>query len=93
MSENNSTPVGGFLAAFTIGALVGAGIALLYAPRSGEETRRLLAAKTQEFKGKARDGLENARGFLEDKKAEISAAVVAGKEAMAEERSRHQRHI
>ena len=93
MSENNSTPVGGFLAAFTIGALVGAGIALLYAPQSGEETRRLLAAKTQELKGKARDGLENARGFLEDKKAEISAAVVAGKEAMAEERSRHQRHI
>jgi len=93
MSENNSTPVGGVLAAFTIGALVGAGIALLYAPRSGEETRKLLAAKTQELKGKARDGLENARGFLHDKKAEISAAVEAGKEAMAEERSRHQRHI
>ncbi len=93
MSENNSTPVGGFLAAFTIGALVGAGIALLYAPQSGEETRRLLAAKGQELKGMARDGLGNARGFLEDKKAEVSAAVEAGKEAMREERARHQRHV
>ena len=93
MSENNSTPVGGYLAAFAIGALAGAGIALLYAPQSGEETRKLLAAKGRDLGGKARDGLENARGFFEDKKAEISAAVAAGKEAMAEERSRHQRHI
>jgi len=93
MSESNSTPAGAYLAAFAIGALAGAGIALLYAPRSGEETRRLLAEKSQEFKGMARNGLENARGFLTEKKEEISAAVEAGKEAMREERSRHQRHV
>lgn len=35
---------------FMLGGLVGAGIALLLAPQSGEETRNLLAQKTQEGK-------------------------------------------
>ena len=93
MSENNSYPVGGFLAVFAIGALAGAGIALLYAPRSGEETRNLIAAKGRELKGKATDAIEDAREFIDGKKAEIVAAVEAGKEAMREERSKHQKHV
>ena len=92
MSENNSYPVGGFLAVFAIGALAGAGIALLYAPRSGEETRNLIAAKGRELKGKATDALGDARDYIDGKKAEIAAAVEAGKEAMHEERAKHQKH-
>jgi gas vesicle protein len=92
MSENNSCPVGNFLAVFAVGALAGAGIALLYAPRSGEETRGLIAAKGRELKGKATDALGDARDFIDDKKAEIAAAVEAGKEAMREERAKHQKH-
>jgi gas vesicle protein len=91
MSENNATPVGGFVAAFAIGALAGAGIALLYAPRSGKETRKLIADKGHELKGRATDAIEDARDFIEGKKAEIAAAVEAGKEAMREERAKHQR--
>jgi gas vesicle protein len=83
--------VGGFLAAFAIGALVGTGIALLYAPRSGKETRKLIADKSRELKGKATDAIEDARNFIDDKKAEITAAVEAGKEAMREERAKHQK--
>ncbi|HXI84530.1 MAG TPA: YtxH domain-containing protein [Verrucomicrobiae bacterium] len=92
MTENNSYPVGGFLAVFAIGALAGAGIALLYAPRSGEETRNLIAAKGRELKGKATDALGDARDYIDGKKAEIAAAVEAGKEAMHEERAKHQKH-
>jgi gas vesicle protein len=92
MSENNSCAVGGFFAVFAIGALAGAGIALLYAPRSGEETRSLIAAKGRELKGKATDALGDARDFIDDKKAEIIAAVEAGKDAMREERTKHQKH-
>ena len=92
MSENNSCPVGGFLAVFAIGALAGAGIALLYAPRSGEETRKLIAAKGRELKGKAHDAIEDAKDFIDGKKAEIAAAVEAGKEAMREERAKHQKN-
>jgi gas vesicle protein len=80
------------LAVFAIGALAGAGIALLYAPRSGEETRNLIAAKGRELKGKATDAIGDARDFIDGKKAEITAAVEAGKEAMREERAKHQKH-
>jgi gas vesicle protein len=91
MSDENSSQVGVVVTAFAVGALVGAGIALLYAPQSGKETRKLLADKGRELKGRARDTLEDAKGFLEGKKAEIAAAVEAGKEAMREERAKHQK--
>ena len=89
MSENNSTPVGGFLAAFAIGALAGAGIALLYAPRSGKETRKLIAAKGRDLKDKATDALGDAKDFIDDKKARIAAAIEAGKDAMHDEQPKH----
>ncbi len=92
MSDNNeSTRIGGYLAAFAIGALIGTGAALLYAPRSGEETRKLLAKKGRELKGQAADALDDAKDFVQGKKAEIIAAVEAGKDAMHEERARHQK--
>jgi len=91
MSENNSTPVGGYLTAFAIGALAGAGIALLYAPRSGKETRELIADKGRALKGQAHDAIAHAHDYIDGKKAEIVAAVEAGKEAMREERAKHQK--
>jgi gas vesicle protein len=94
MSENNSNsvPVGGYLAAFAIGAALGAGIALLYAPRSGKETREILAKKGLELKDKAEDVLEEAKDFIRSKKQEVTAAVEAGKEAIREERAKHQKN-
>jgi gas vesicle protein len=90
MSDSNeSTRIGGYLAAFAIGALIGTGAALLYAPRSGKETRELLAKKGRELKGKASDALDDAKDFVQGKKAELTAAVEAGKDAMREERAKH----
>jgi gas vesicle protein len=90
MSENNNTcAVGGIVAAFAIGALVGAGVALLYAPRSGKETRELLAKRTREATDKVVDAVEEAKEMVRGKKAEIVAAFEAGKEAMREERAKH----
>ncbi len=93
MAENNSssTPVGGYLTAFAIGAVVGAGIALLYAPRSGRETRAMLAQKGHVLKDKAEELFDEAKGFVRAKKEEFTAAVEAGKEAMREERTKHQK--
>ncbi len=92
MSDNNeSSHVGGYLAAFAIGALVGTGAALLYASRSGKETRELLAKKGRDLKSKASDALEDATDFVQGKKAELAAAVEAGKDAMREERAKHQK--
>ena len=91
MSENNATPVGGYLAALAIGALAGAGIALLYAPRSGKETRKLIADKGRALKGQAQDAITDAQNFIEGKKTELAAAVEAGQDAMREEQAKHQK--
>ena len=92
MSDNNeSSHAGGYLAAFAIGALIGTGVALLYAPRSGKETRKLIADKGRALKGQAQDAITDAQNFIEGKKAELAAAVEAGKDAMREERAKHQK--
>ena len=44
--ENNTISLGWFL----VGAAVGASIALLYAPQSGKDTRRLIAKKGEQGK-------------------------------------------
>lgn len=63
--EDNS----GKLAWFFAGAAIGAAIALLYAPKSGEDTRRLLKDKALEGKTalteNTRDILDKSRGLYE----------------------------
>lgn len=51
MSDDNE--FGSFLAGFVIGGLVGAAVALLYAPQSGEETRTMIKDKGIELKDRA----------------------------------------
>ena len=52
---DNSGDLGSFLAGFVIGGLIGAGVALLMAPQSGEETRALIADKSIELRDRAAD--------------------------------------
>ena len=53
-----------FVAGLLIGALVGAGIALLVAPSSGEETRRMLARRARRLAADARERYDEARHEL-----------------------------
>jgi gas vesicle protein len=46
MASNDNSGVS--VAWFLVGAAVGAAVALLYAPQSGKDTRRLIAKKTEE---------------------------------------------
>lgn len=64
---------------------------LRYAPRSGEETRELVADKGRERKGKATDAIEDARDFIGGTKAESVIVVEGGKEARREARAKHLR--
>lgn len=53
-----------FGAGVALGALIGAGAALLYAPQTGEEMRELLSERAHKFGGRIGDRLDDARGDL-----------------------------
>jgi gas vesicle protein len=81
--------------AFLGGAMVGAMVGILFAPKSGAETRRTIkdyADKTEdEIIEKAKEAraaldetIERGKHYMEEKKADVEAAVKAGREAMKE---------
>ena len=80
MSQEKSTSSG--FTIFAVGALIGAGIALLYAPQSGKETRKMLAKKGKLLRDKAQDTVETAQEYIKDRKADLVAAFDHGKEAI-----------
>lgn len=71
---------------FVLGALVGAGIALLLAPRTGKETRRGLADAGRRWGGAVRDALGQAAETVNDLAQDAEAALDAGREAFEEGR-------
>jgi gas vesicle protein len=84
---------------FVLGAFVGAVTALLLAPRSGEETRRLIADKARTsadyLASRSRDAVEKASGYIErgketiqQQRDQLSAALEAGKQAYKEEKAK-----
>ena len=58
---NSNEGGAGLLVAFVAGAIAGAALALLFAPASGEETRRNLGERAREFRDQAREQYEAAR--------------------------------
>ena len=64
---------GAFLAGFVIGGMVGAAVALLLAPQSGEETRTIIHDRSIELKDKAVEKAEAARMKAEAAAAEARA--------------------
>jgi len=98
-NENCSSSLGGLFAAFLVGGIVGAAAAVLFAPRSGEETRERLkekaAALRENMEYMARDvkertyqAVEKGKDLLEEQKSKLGAAIDAGKEAMLREKER-----
>ena len=68
MSNDNSA--GTILMAFAVGALAGAAVALLYAPASGEETRRKLQEKAREGRETLKSAVERGREVFEQARQE-----------------------
>jgi gas vesicle protein len=55
MAENNHSCVSGVMSAFFAGALLGAGLALLFTPVSGKEARQTIAHQYDELIEKIKD--------------------------------------
>ena len=62
---------GSFLAGAVIGALAGLAIGMLYAPQSGERTRRKLRKRLDEFKEDASDRADELSRRARRKLAEL----------------------
>jgi gas vesicle protein len=87
MAESSN---GGFLTGFITGTLIGAGLALLLVPQTGEETRDLLRAKAREAQNAARDAADDmydrGRTVLDRARTNIDDAVAEGKSAAEDQR-------
>lgn len=74
-----------FLTGFIAGSMLGAGLALLFAPKPGDETRREVAERAARVKEKAREGLGSASDrvtqFAERGKAMYQTAAEKAREA------------
>ncbi len=66
MSEENYGSTVSFIKGLVFGGLIGAGLALLYAPKSGKELRKDIKNKTAELKTDAEKLYEEAKEYAGD---------------------------
>jgi gas vesicle protein len=76
---------------FLLGGLVGAGIALLLAPKSGKEVRNDIKEYAARAKNTLVTAVDEGKKIYEDGKTAVVSAVEAGKSAYQQEKERHQR--
>lgn len=90
MAEERGSGTTGVVVAFTLGALVGAVVALLFAPAKGEETREFLGEKAREGRDKVADAANKTREYLHRQRETIATAVERGREAYQVARDKEQ---
>jgi gas vesicle protein len=89
---------------FILGALVGAGLALLLAPKSGEETQAELKERARQLRDTAEDKvrvaqqqleerLDTARGSVTERMDTVKEAVSAGRQAAIDARGDLERKL
>ncbi len=83
---NNGNSVGGVLVAFAVGAIAGAAVALLFAPATGEETRRKLVEKAREGRDRAEGLARDGREYFQRQRDNLTAAAERGREAFDQAR-------
>ena len=82
-----------------LGAMIGAVTALLLAPRSGAETRKIIASKARESADyvasraktaaeKTAEYMDRGKDLLQQQRNSVAAAVDAGKQAYREEKNK-----
>jgi gas vesicle protein len=87
MSRDDGSAAGTVILAFVLGAVTGAAVALLMAPVSGEEARRILGDRAREGRERAEEAARQGREFLNRQRDTLSTAVERGREAYNQARA------
>jgi gas vesicle protein len=81
------------MTAFIVGGLIGAGVALLMAPQSGEETRKMIKQQAEETRHRAEDAADDiahqTRVKAEELRRQGKQVVERGRSNIEEEMRRH----
>lgn len=99
MSDHVDSDSGSSFGYFLAGLGIGAAVALLFAPRTGKETRDLIVhkaeesrdfvfTKTEEIRKQAEEAVEKGKDLVNKQKDLLSAALEAGKQAYHDEKSK-----
>lgn len=86
MARDDSGAAGTVIVAFVLGALTGAAVALLMAPATGEEMRRMLGEKARDGRARANEAAQQGREFLNRQRDHLSSAVERGRDAYRQAR-------
>lgn len=80
MDEKCSNSTCGIVTSFLTGAMLGAGLVLLYAPQSGRKTRDDIVALSDDLLAKVRE-------YGKEAQEQVKCAVAEGKELLAENKA------
>lgn len=78
MSENNG---GSMMVGVLLGAVIGAGLALMFAPMAGRDARRHIGDAARRLKSGTQDRVDGLLGAIKEGAGDVGAAIDAGKEA------------
>ncbi len=75
---------------FLVGGVVGAGLALLFAPKPGRETREDIKRFANTAKDKVSVAIDKSKELYDESKVAIADAIEAGKTAYVQEKEKWQ---
>lgn len=98
--EDNGVSASTVLVSFLAGAALGAGLAMLYAPKNGREIRNQIAdlaedaaEKIKEYakeaQEKIKETIEEGKEVVVEKKSILASALDAGREAIQREKEKY----
>lgn len=86
MASNEGNAAGIVVVAFVLGAVTGAAVALLMAPTTGEDMRRMIGERAREGRERANEAARQGREFLNRQRDTVTSAIERGREAYQQAR-------
>ncbi|HKE83203.1 MAG TPA: YtxH domain-containing protein [Vicinamibacterales bacterium] len=80
MAQNHGNGGASVMLAFLVGASVGAALALLYAPATGEETREYLGKRAKEGRDRAAEAAKQGREIINRQRESLTTAFDRARE-------------